>query len=282
MAGGQKSRAIAPRLIAPYLVLVAAVLLGPGQAQSLTLGSYGRLTPEYLTPTVELGYPAGEIALGLRAQRDALGVSAESALDLSAVGRIRYGTRASVGFAGWGLEAFADGGVAQIAGDVRLRYASTAPANLWVGDRDPIAPLSAGFSGLLSVRYRLSSTHTAGLLLSYNAPLLTAEATYALRDTGTFTLGLGYKAGLYGLLGWRGELGEDGALLEALLRAGYTNELEATLTTPLDEENTLKLRVGLAYPWVGKLGAEYANFRLDAAYDGSLALWLRYRLDLGE
>ncbi|PZA08964.1 MULTISPECIES: hypothetical protein [unclassified Meiothermus] len=278
MARGQRPLAIGQRLI-PYLLL-AAVLLGPGQAQSLSLGLYGRLTPEYLTPTVELGYPVGDAAFELRAQRDTFGVSVESALDLSAVGRIRYGARASLGFAGWGLEAFADGGVAQIAGEVRLLYASTAPANLWVGERDPISPLSAGFNGRVAVRYRLSSTHTAGLSLSYSAPLLTAEATYALRDTGTLTVGLGYKAGLYGLLGWRGELGEEGALLEALLRAGYTNELEATLTTPLDEENTLKLRLGLAYPWVGKLGAEYANFRLDAAYDGSLVLWLRYRLDL--
>ena len=258
-------------------LLVASLLLGQSHAQSLTFGLYGRLTPDYLTPTVELGYPAGEITFGLRAQRDALGISAQSAWDLSAVGRIRYGARASLGFAGWGLEAFANGGVAQVAGEVRLRYASTPPANLWVGDRDPISPPSAGLSGLLSVRYRLSSTGIAGLLLSYSAPLLTAEATYAVRDTATLTLGLGYRAGLYGLLGWRGELGEDGTLLEVLLRAGYTNALEATLTTLLDEEGPLKLSLGLAYPWAGWLGGEYANFRLDAAYDGSWALWLRLR-----
>jgi hypothetical protein len=64
VAGGQRSLAIAQRLI-PYLLL-AAVLSGQGHAQSLSLGLYGRLTPEYLTPTVELGYPVGDAAFGWR------------------------------------------------------------------------------------------------------------------------------------------------------------------------------------------------------------------------
>lgn len=270
------------RLIAYYSWLVTMLLLSQGQAQSLTIGLYGRLMPDYLSPTLDLAYPLGDLRLGVRAQRDAFGVSVESALDLSAAGRVSYGARGNLGFAGWSLEGFAKGGIAQVALEANLVYASTARGNLWVGDSDP-----AGFSGLLAGRYRLSPTQTAGLFLFYSDPLLTAEATYALRNQATYTFGLGVRgAGPYGILGWRGEIAEDGALLEAILRAGYRNELETTLSLPVgEEESILRLRLALAYAlasgsFSGKLGAELDNYRLDASYDGGFALWLRYTLSL--
>lgn len=271
------------RLIANCSLLIALFLLSQGQAQSLTFGLYGRLTPDYLTPTLEFSYPLGDLTLGARAQRDAFGVSLEGALDLSAAGRVSYGARGNLGFAGWSVEGFAKGGIAQFALEANLVYASTGRGNLWLADSDP-----AGFSGLLSGRYRLSSTQTAGLLLSYSDPLLTAEATYALRSGATTTFGLGWRVGAYGVLGWRGEIGEDGALLEALLRAGNRNELESTLSLPVgEEESILRLRLALAYAlalgtFSGKLGAELDSYRLDVSYDGGFGVWLRYTLNFSE
>lgn len=262
---------------------LTALALCAGQAQTLTLGAYGRLTPDYLTPTLELSYPLDDFTLGARAQRDAFGVSVERVLDLGAAGRAAYGARGSLGLAGWGAEGFVRGGVAQFALEARLGYAPTARSNLWVGDSDP-----AGLGGLLSGRVRLSSAQTAGLLLAYADPLLTAEATLALRDRATYTFGLGVRGpDPYAVLGWRGEVGEEGALLEALLRAGLRNELEAALSLPVGEgESILKLRLALAYALASSrltasLGAELDSYRLDASYDGGFGLWLRYTLNLG-
>jgi len=272
-----------------FLVLALALLLPAfslGRAQSLTFGLYGRLTPDYISPTLELSYPLGDIlgdiTLGLRAQRDAFGIWVESALDLGAGGRVAYGGRGNLGFAGWSLEGFAKGGLGPVALDASLAYSTAARSALWVGDSDP-----AGFSGLLSGRYRVSSTQTAGLSLSYSNPQLTTEATYALRDTATYTFGLGYSVGPYAVLGWRGELSEDGTLLEAMLRAGFRNELVTALSVPLSEESPLKLRLELAYAlassqFSGKLGAEYDALKLDATYDGGFSLWLRYTINLEE
>ena len=262
------------------LVAISYQLSAFGLAQSVTFGLYGHLTPNYLTPTVELSYPIQDITLGLRLQRDAFGVSAESALELGPVGRVSYGGRGSLGFAGWGLGAFARGGAGPGAAEARLGYSSTPPANLWVGEADPIQPVAAGFNGLLSGRYRLSPTQTVGLTAQYFG-VFAAEGSFALRDQATYTFGMGYQNGLYGLLGWRGEVAEDGTLLDVSLRAGFYNRLETLFVTPLDSTNKLNLRFTVAYPWAAKLGVEMGNVRADAAFDGGWSLWLRYTLDFG-
>lgn len=246
-----------------------------GLAQSVTFGLYGRLSPDYLTPTVEVSYPLQDFTLGLQAQRDALGVLLENALDLGPVGRVSYGGRASLGFAGWGLQGFARGGAGPVAAEVQLGYSSTPPAKLWVGDANPVQPIAAGFNGLLSGRYRLSSTQTLGLSAHYFG-LWALESTLALRDQDTYTFGLGYQNGVYALVGWRSQL-DSNTLLETTLRAGFYNRLEAALF--LEE---LKLHLTLAYPWAGMLSAESGDLRADASYDGGWSLWLRYTLRFGE
>lgn len=260
------------RLQATSLLLLAISysVFSIGFAQTLTFGLYGRLSPDYLTPTIEASYPLDDLTLGLRLQRDAFGVSAESALEFGPAGRVSYGLRGNLGFAGWGLEGFAKGGVAQVALEANLAYVSTLRSNLWVGDTGP-----AGLSGSLLGRYRLSARDTVGLFTEYSG-VWTFEGSYALRDDATYTFGLGYQNGIYGILGWKGELDEEGTLLEALLRAGLRNELEAALFL----EN-LKLRLTLAYPLAAKVGLEMDAIRLEAAYDGGLVLWLRYAINFG-
>jgi len=259
-----------------------------GFAQSLTFGLYGRSGPDYLTPTIEANYPVGDTTLGLRAQRDAFGISAESALELGPAGRVSYGARGNVGFAGWGLEGFVRGGVAQVALEGYLAYSTTPRNTLWVGDNYSkglaISTLGSAqnLGGGLSGRYRLSSKDTLGLALEY-ANLWAAEGTYALRENATYTFGLGFQNGLYGLLGWRGELDEAGTLLEATLRAGGFNRLESALTIPLGDEeiSNLKLRLTLAYPLAATLSVEMNDLRLDTAYEGGFSAWLRYRINFG-
>lgn len=262
-------------LLMVWLLAIGFQLPAVSLAQSLTFGIYGRLSPNYLTPTLEATYPLDDLSLGLRLQRDAFGVSAESAIELGPAGRFSYGARANLGFAGWGLEGFAKGGVAQVALEVALAYASSPRSALWVGDTGP-----AGLSGGLLGRYRLSSTSTLGLYTEYSG-VWTFEGSYALRDSATYTFGLGYQNGVYAILGWRGELDEEGTLLEALLRAGLRNELEAALFTALDDATNLKLRLTLAYPLAAKVGLEMDAFRLEATYDGGFALWLRYTINFG-
>lgn len=279
--GPQSNRALSLGVGGKALLLGIAYLLGGiSLAQSLTFGLYGRLSPGYFTPTLELTYPIQDTTWGVRLQRDAFGVSAESALDLGPVGRIAYGGRASLGWAGWGVQAFARGGAGPVAAEARLGYASTPPASLWVGDADPLQPVAAGFSGLLSGRYRLTATQTLGFSAQYFG-ILAAEATLGLRDQSTYTVGLGYQEGLYGLLGWRGELDEAGDLLDLTLRAGGYNRLEVLLSMPLEDTNKLNLRFTVAYPWAAKLGIEMGNIQADAAFDGGWSAWLRYRLEFG-
>lgn len=262
------------------LVAIVYPLSSTSLAQSATFGLYGRLAPDYLTPTVELSYPVQDVTLGLRLQRDAFGVSAEGALEFGPAGRISYGGRGSLGFAGWGLQAFARGGAGPVAGEARLGYSSTAPANLWVGDADPVQPIAAGWNGLISGRYRLSPAQTVGLSAQYFG-MFAAEGTFLLRETSTFTFGLGYQNGPYGLLGWRGELGEAGSLLDVTLRTGFYNRLEALFSMPLEDTNKLNLRFTVAYPWAAKLGIEVGKVRADAVFDGDWSAWLRYTLESG-
>lgn len=256
------------------LLLLASSFQLPAFSQSLTFGLYGR--PGYLTPTIEGTLPVGDFTLGLRAQWAALGLSAESALELGPVGRVGYGLRASLGVPGWALDGFARGALGPVGLDANLGYASTFWQDLWVGDYGEANVF--GLNVRLSGRYRLSGRETLGLTLGYANPFLYAEASYATRADTTWTFGLGYRGGPYGLVGWRGELGESGTLLDLTLRAGLYNRLEAALST---EE--LKTRLTVSYPWAASLGVEMGSWRADAGYraDTGLFGWLRYTLELG-
>lgn len=266
------------------LVVVGLQLSTLGFGQSLTFGLFGRLSPGYLTPTVEATLPLGELELRARLQRDALGLGLFGALELSALGRLSYGAGFSLGFAGWGLQAGASAVLGPVAASLEAQYSNTLRSSLWVGD-EADGGLKLGLGG----RYRLDARQTLGLQLGFKNSLAgiasgSGELSYALRQEQTYTFGLGVDdSRLYGLLGWRGELDEAGTLLEATLRAGQLNRLEAALTAPLDEEqlNNLKLRLTVAYPWAATLGVEAYGFRADASYEGSFSLWLRYRLSFG-
>ena len=272
----------------PHLHIVLAFLAiqfaALGFGQSLTFGLYGRLGPDYLTPTVEATLPLGDLDLSARFQRDALGLGFGGALEFSALGRLHYGARVSLGMAGWGLQAAAGGTLGPLAANLEAAYSNTLRSRLWVGD-EAEGGLKLGLGG----RYRLDPRQTLGLQLGFKNDLAgiargAAELSYALRQEQTYTFGLGVDdSRLYGLLGWRGELDEAGTLLEATLRTGQLGRLEAALTRPLDEEqiNNLKLRLTLAYPWAASLGVEAYRFRADLGYDGGFSLWLRYTLSLG-
>ncbi|MGK0619444.1 hypothetical protein [Meiothermus cerbereus] len=272
----------------PHLHIVLAFLglqlAALGFGQSLTFGLYGRLGPDYLTPTVETTLPLGEWELNARFQRDALGLGLGGALEFSALGRLRYGARVSLGLAGWGLQAAASGALGPLAANLEATYSNTLRSNLWVGD-EAEGGLKLGLWG----RYRLDPRQTLGLQLGFKNDLVgiargAAELSYALRQGETYTFGLGLDdSRWYALLGWRGELDEAGTLLEATLRAGQLGRLEAALTRPLDEEqiNNLKLRLTLSYPWAATLGVEAYRLRADLGYNGGFSLWLRYTHSFG-
>ncbi|PZA07127.1 hypothetical protein DNA98_10820 [Meiothermus sp. Pnk-1] len=249
------------------------LLATPAFAQSFTFGVYGR--SGYLTPTFEGTLSAGDFILGLRAQWAAIGLSAEGAVELGPMGRIGYGLRGSLGIAGWAVEGFARGALGPVGLDASLGYASAPRQNLWVGDYGEanLSGLNVRFFG----RYRLSGRETLGLTVGYANPFLYGEASYTTRAETTWTLGLGYRGGPYGLAGWRGELG--GAVLDLSLRLGWYNRLEAALFT---EE--LKTHLTLSYPWAASLGVEGGPWRADAGYgvDTGIFGWLRYTLEFGE
>ncbi|GEM84690.1 hypothetical protein [Meiothermus hypogaeus] len=270
------------RLLHFVLIVLGLQLSAAGLAQSLTFGLFGRL-PDALTPTAEATLPLGDFTLEARLQRNALGIGLASALEFSALGRLSYGVRAGLGFAGWGVESRIGGTFGPVAASLEAGYSSTLRSDLWVGD-EALGGLRVGLLG----RYRLGPRETLGLGLGYKRNLAglasgSGELSYALRQEQTYTFGLGVDdSRLYALLGWRGELDEAGTLLEATLRAGQYNRLETTLTLPLDEElNNLKLRLTAAYPWAASLGVEAYRFRADASYDGGFSLWLRYTLSFG-
>ncbi len=272
------------RVLRLVMIALGLKLSAFGLGQSLTFGLYGRLSPDYLTPTIEVTLPLGDLDLYARLQRDALGVGLGSALEFSALGRVSYRVQASLGFAGWGAEGNTSGTFGPVAARVEALYSNTPRNRLWVGE-EAEGGLKVGLLG----RYRLDPRQTLGGQVGFKNDLAgmargMAELSYALRLAHTYTFGLGIEdSRIYGLLGWRGELDEAGTLLEATLRAGQLNRLEAALTAPLDDEllNNLKLRLTAAYPWAASLGIEAYGFRADAGYDGGFSLWLRYTLNLG-
>ena len=237
--------------------------------QSLTLGLYGR--EGYLTPTLEAGLQLEEFSLSARLQRDAFGLGVGSALELGPAGRLAYGLEGAVGFAGWLVVAFAKGGVGQVGLEAALGYASTLRRSLWVAE-----DATSGLSAKLAAKYRLDSKNTLGLSTAYSTAAFSGEASYALRQDSTYTFGLGYRAGFYGLVGWKGEVDQEGTLLDVTLYAGQYNRLEAALFM-----EQLKARLMLAYPWAGSVGIEMNPFRFDIGYDNAWYAWLRYSIDLG-
>lgn len=271
------------RLLRFVLIALGLQFSAFSLGQSLTFGLYGRLSPDYLTPTTEVTLPLGDLDLYARLQRDALGVGLGSALEFSALGRVSYRVQASLGFAGWGVQGNASGTFGPVAANVEALYSNTLRNSLWVGE-EAEGGLKVGLLG----RYRLDPRQTLGLQVGFKSDLAgiargAAELSYALRQAQTHTFGLGIDdSRIYGLLGWRGELDEAGTILEATLRAGQLWRLEAALTAPLDEQlNNLKLRLTAAYPWAASLGIEAYGFRADAGYDGGFSLWLRYTLSFG-
>jgi len=264
--------------------LFLAHLFSGGLAQTLTLGGY--LEEGYGTPTLELAYPLSGATLEFRADRRALGLGLEAALELGPAGRFSYGGLLALGRGGAGGRAFLQGGVGPVALEAALAYATLPWRALWVGEKDP-----QGFSGRLQGRYRLSPRETLGLSLAYGGagpgllpwgpPGLGLEGWYAFREGRTYTLGLGYRGGAYALLGLKGELDEEGSVGEIGLRLGPRTALEARLFTPL-EEDTLSLRLALAYPLYLALEAGWGGLGLEGAYsEGGYALWLRYRWAFG-
>jgi hypothetical protein len=266
------------------MVILGLQLSAFGLGQSLSFGLYGRLSPDHLTPTLEATLPLGSFDLHTRFQQGALGVGLGSTMGFGTLGQVSYGVLASLGFAGWGLQGSARGTFGPVAASLEALYSNTLRSNLWVGDQAE-GGLKLGVAG----RYRLAPRQTLGLQLGFSRDLLgtprgSGELTYALRQSQTYTFGLGVDdSRLYGLLGWRGEIDAAGTILTTTLRAGQLNRLEAALTAPLDPEqfNNLKLHLTLAYPWTASLGVEAHGFRADAAYDGGFSLWLRYRLISG-
>lgn len=280
----QHQTSIRGRHLFCLLLVMCCTLFSQATAQSLNLGLYGRLGPDYLTPTVETTLPLGELDLNARFQRDALGVGLGSAVELSALGRLSYAARLGLGFAGWGIQAGASGIFGPVAANLDAAYSNALRSSLWVAD-EAEGGLKLGLGG----RYRLDPRQTLGLQLVFKNSLAgvangSGEVSYAMRQEQSYILGLGVDdSRWYGLLGWRGLLGEAGTVLEASLRAGQLTRLEAALTAPLDEEqiNNLKLRLTVVYPWAATLGMEAYRFRADASYDGGFSLWVRYMLSFG-
>lgn len=264
---------------------LALLFLGlPALAQTLTLGGY--IDEFHLTPTLELAYPLSEVTLELRATREALGLGLQSALELGPIGRLAYGGLVALGQGGAGGRVFLQGGVGPMALEAALAYAALPWKALWVGENDP-----RGLSGRLQGRFRLSSRETLALSLAYGdaglgllpwgLPTWGLEGVYVFREGLTYTLGLGYRDGPYGLLGLKGELDEEGSVGEILLWAGARTALEARLYTPIGED-TLNLRLALAYPLYLALEGEWSGLGLEGAYgQEGYALWLRYRWAFG-
>lgn len=252
---------------------LGVVLLGASWAwgQSLTFGVL--VQPSYFSPTLEGSLPIEGFTLGARVQRGAVGLSLDGALELGPVGRVGFGLRGGLSFAGWGAGLGVRSALGPLALDVGVAYTQAAS---WVLDND-----TAGWSGRLAGRYRLGSRETLGLLVAYAQEQISGEASLALRSQSTLTVGAGYRGGLYGLVAWRGELDEAGTLLDASLRAGLFNQLEANLYTTLFEAD-LKLGLTLAYPWAGKLNVEMNPVRLDFSLSPERwSVWARYQIDLG-
>lgn len=268
------------------VVAVGAHLLATGQAQSLGVGLFA--SPGYLTPTLEGSLEAGGLTLSARLKRDAVGLGLEDDLEFGPAGRFVFGARADLGFGlqplGWGAEAYLRGSLAQVGLEARVGYASAPRALLWAGERN-----FSGFAGNLGASYRLDPNHTLRASLAYTGDVpgaifqgstLGLEGAWALREGGaTYLAGLGFRLGAYALLGWRGELGEEGTLLDATLRLGWISRLELGL---FQEELRLRLMSTIplgGVPFEAAASLEGQSLRGDVSYDNGnqrWTVWLRY------
>lgn len=225
----------------------------------LEAGVYG--TPAGLALTLEAAITLGEGEAYLRFQpgRGALGLL--GSLALGPLGYLAYGAQGEVGEGGVGGVAFAEGGAGPLALEGRLGYR---PQGTF-----PLFP-EAGLFGRLYLRYRLLPKEVVGLLLE-RGEVSRAEATYALREGATYTMGAGFSRLPYLVLGWKGEVGEGMEVLDLLLRLGGVNHLEAGLY--LGEAS---LSLTLSHPWAGSVGAWLGDLGLEVGYRKAPYAWVRY------
>ncbi|GAA6730524.1 hypothetical protein YIM73518_02860 [Thermus brockianus] len=250
-------------------------LLGLALAQGrLEAGLYG--APGGVTPALEAAFALGEGEVYLKGQvgRGALGYL--GSLSLGPLGYLAYGAQGEVGEGGLGGALFLEGGAGPLAAEGRLGYR---PQGAF-----PLFP-EAGFFGRLALRYRATPREVWGVEAAGNTPSRPAtfglqpglygvwrlEGSYAFRQEATYTLGLGVSSGPYALLGFKGEVGEEGEVLDLLLRLGGVNRLEAGLY--LGEAS---LHLTLSYPWAGSLGVWLGDLGLEAGHQGSPYAWVRY------
>ncbi len=241
------------RFPAPIWTLGALALAQGGGEAGLYLGPHP-------TPTLELHHTLGETTLHLKAQWPRVGMGFGSGLALGPLGYLGYEAQGEVGQGGLGAFGRLQGGAGPLALEARLGYRPRATP--------PLFPEEGLFGGL-ALRYRRAPKETWGLG-AFWAPLV-LEATYARREEATYTLGLGVASPPYGILGWKGEVGEGGEVLDLALRFGGVNRLEAGLY--LGEAS---LRLTLSYPWGGRLTLWLGDLGLEVGYGEAPYLWARY------
>jgi hypothetical protein len=239
--------------------LWSLLLLGLALAQGrLEAGAY--LGPR-VSPTLEAGLALGEGEVLLRLQGDRGALGYLGSLSLGPLGYLAYGLQGEVGEGGLGGAAFLEGGAGPLALEGRLGYR---PQRAY-----PLFPEEGAF-GRLSLRYRLAAKEVAGFLLEREGGLR-AEATYALREEATYTLGLGVGAWPYLVLGWKGEVGLEGEVLDLSLRLGGVNRLEGGVY--LGEASLL---FTLSHPWAGSLLLWFGDLGLEAGFREAPYAWVRY------
>ncbi|GGM92720.1 hypothetical protein GCM10007092_02300 [Thermus composti] len=249
------------------------ILLGLSLAQGrLEAGVYGDPSGPVFAMELGLSLEEGEVFARLAPPRGALGYS--GSLSLGPLGFLAFGRQAELGEGGLGGVVYGEGGVGPVALEGRLGYRPQAAP--------PLFPEAGGF-GRLALRYRLAPKEVVGLALAYRTPLGPSsslqpgfppwllEGSYALREEATYTLGAGLAPRPYALLGWKGEVGEEGEVLDLLLRLGGLNRLEAGLY--LGEAS---LFLTLAYPWAGSVEAWLGDLGLEMGYEGAPYAWVRY------
>ena len=232
------------------------VLLSPVLAQGrLEAGAY---LQNGVHPTLEAGFSLEEGEVYLRLQPGRGGLGYLGGLALGPLGFLAYGLQGEVGEGGLGGAVFLEGGAGPLALEGRLSYRPQAAF--------PLFP-EEGLWGRFALRYRLSPKEVAGFLLERGR----AEATYALRDGATYTLGLGVAGSPYLVLGFKGEVGEAGEVLDLALRLGGVNRLEGGLY--LGEASLLFI---LSHPWAGSLTLWLGDLGLEAGLRQSPYAWVRY------
>ena len=254
--------------------VLLTVLLGFALAQGrLEAGLYA--APPGLAPALEAGLSLeeGEDFLRLAPFRATLGYG--GSLALGPLGFFAFGLQGEVGEGGPGGVAYGEGGAGPFALEGQIGYRPKRAL--------PLFP-EEGLFGRLALRYRPAPKEVLGLELARATPPRPLsfglqpglspwrlEGSYAFREGATYTFGAGLAPGPYALLGWKGEVGEGGEVLELSLRLGGTNRLEGALF--LGEAS---LFLTLSYPWAGSVVAWLGDLGLEAGYEGAPYAWVRY------